>query len=248
MSDLARRLAGSGLGEAQAAALVALLALGSASPAEVARQARMPRSSTYGALAALARQGLATASLRGRRRRYLPAEPQSLLELPRRQEVLLRELIPDLAAIAVRSGHRPRLALHEGREGIIRVNEELLRTRSRQYRYIAGGADIAEALGETYLRDYVRRRVARGIRSRSIRVRSREVAVPCLGHGARWLREVRYLERPVSGAMVQLYVWDHRVAVISTMDEGWGLIIDSRELSALVDLVWGVLWEVATPA
>lgn len=248
LNDLAKRLARSGLGEAQAGALVALLALGSASPAEVARQARMPRTSAYGALAALARQGLATASFRGRRRRYVPAQPQTLLELPKRQEAELRELIPDLAAIAVRGGSRPRIAVHEGREGIIQVNEDLLRTRSREYRYLAGGSDIVEALGETYLRDYVRRRVARGIRVRAIRVRGREVALPCLGHGTRWLREVRYLDRPVAGDLVQLYVWERRVGVISTLNEGWGMTIDSAELAALVDLVWGVLWEVATPA
>ena len=76
-------------------------------------------------------------------------------------------------------------------------------------------------------------------------MRSREVALPCLGAGSRWLREVRYVNRSVVGDLAQLYVWDNRVAVISTMHEGWGMIIDSAELAALVGLVWGVLWDVA---
>ncbi|MEK7413465.1 MAG: helix-turn-helix domain-containing protein [Planctomycetota bacterium] len=245
MSDLAKRLAQSGLGDVQAGAFVALLQLGSGSPAEVARQARIPRTSAYAALAALSRQGLVTASFRGRRRRYAAAQPQALLELPRRHEAQLRDLMPDLLAVAVGQGSRPRIAIHEGREGIFRVNEELLLARSRHYRYFGGGADIVEALGETYLRDYVRRRVARGVRVSAIRVRSREVALPCLGAGSRWLREVRYVNRSVVGDLAQLYVWDNRVAVISTMHEGWGMIIDSAELAALVGLVWGVLWDVA---
>lgn len=247
-ADLPRRLARAGLGRAQADAYVALLALGGAGAAEVARQARMPRTSAYGALAALAAAGLATVTCRGKRRSFLPARPQALLELPRRQETELRALVGELAGLAPRSRGKPRISLHEGHQGIIHVNELLLAAKGRAYRYIGSAREMGEAMGEDYLRDYVRRRVARGVRVRAIRVRGNEVPLPCLGDGERWLREVRHLRRGVASDLVSLYLWDDKVGIISTLQEGYGLVIESRELYALADLIWQVLWEVAEPA
>lgn len=246
--DLARRLAQAGLGRAQANAYVALVALGDAGAAEVARQARIPRTSAYAALAALAAAGLATPTVRGRRKRFIAAQPQTLLDLPRRQEALLRTLVGDLAGLARRRPVRPRIAIHEGREGIVHVNEQLLTVRSRRYRYIGSAQEMVDAMGADYLQDYVRRRVARGIHVQTIRVRGHESGLPCLGDGARWLREVRYLERPVARDLASVYLWDDRVSVISTIQEGYGIIIDSREFAAMLELVWETLWTTAVPA
>lgn len=246
--DLVRRLVLTGVDRTRASALVALMSLGSAGPAEVARAAQIPRSTAYGVLDALVRDGLATATRSGRCRRFSANGPQALLELPRRQEQRLRELMPDLLQLAAATVDRPRISIHEGAEGIRRVNEELLTTREGEYRYIAGATDIVASLGEAYLRDWVRRRVALKIRCRSIRVRSRELDLPVLGHGTRWLREVRYIDRLPTGGLAQIYVFDRRVGVISTRAEGWGMLIDSPETAAVFDLMWRTLWERATPA
>lgn len=247
-STLSRQLVQAGLGRTQADAYLALTALGDAGAAEVARQAGMPRTSAYAALAALASAGLVTTTMRGRRKRFVAAPPKALLELPRRQESLLRSLLGDIGGLARRNQTRPRIAVHEGKAGIIHVNELLLSARSRSYCYVGSSREMVDAMGEEYLRDYVRRRVARGIRVRAVRVRGSEAKLDCLGSGARWLREVRYLDRPVDRDLVSLYVWDDRVSITSTIQEGFGIVIDSAECAAMVRLMWETLWEVARPA
>jgi sugar-specific transcriptional regulator TrmB len=246
--DIPQRLAAAGFGANEAKVYVAVAELGSAPAAEVARRAGLKRPTVYGLLERLVAKGVVSVGVTGRGRVYAVDSPRRLLELPRRQEAALRELIPELAGLRGDGVAKPRIRLHEGREGIVRVNEDLLTTRSGEYHYLGGMRDMAEVLGKPYLEDYVRRRVAAGIRSWAIRVRSRELAWPFLAEGERWLRRVRLLDEPIAGDLVGLYVYDQRIAIVSTLREGYGLVIESAQLAATIMLVWRTLWNVARPA
>jgi DNA-binding IclR family transcriptional regulator len=245
--DLHKRLIAAGLGQAQAVVYVALSALGDAGAADIARQARLPRATTYGALEALAQAGLVSVTYSGRRKRFIAAPPQALLELPKRQETLLRSLIPELLGMRKQSQLRPQVAVHDGIAGIIRVNEALLQARG-SYRYIGSAQEMVEAMGKTYLEDYVRRRIERRIQVQAIRVRGHESDLACLGDGKRWLREVRWLERPVDTGVGTIYLWDGRIGMVSTAEEPFAMIIESRELSAVMDCMFTGLWNLAQPA
>ena len=143
--------------------------------------------------------------------------------------------------------NRPRIAIYEGVAGIIHVNEDLLTVKSGEYHMVGSAQEMLDVLGEAYLKDYVQRRVAKGITSWAIRVRGREVALPFMGDGERWRRKLRYLRQSVVGDLVSIYLYDQKVAVVSGMGEGFAMIIESSELSTMLGLLWRVVWDAAEP-
>lgn len=247
--DLIPRLVEAGLAERQAHIYVALLRLGSATPAQIAQSAAVKRPTAYEALEDLCARGLATRAVTGRRRTYAAAPPDRLLDEASERQRRLKDLLPDLQALVTSAAtSKPRLIYREGVEGVRQVHEDLLTTRDSEYRYFGGSSEMLAAMGEAYLEDYVRRRVAKGIRSRSIRWRSHEVALPCLADGERWLRSARFLDITPGDGLSGLFIYDRRIAITSSQREGYGMVVESEGLSALLRLVWEALWTVARPA
>lgn len=246
--ELLPRLVEAGLGQRQAQVYVTLLRLGAAGAAEIARAAAVKRPTAYEALEDLCARGLATRTVEGRRRVYAAAPPARLLDEAAERQRRLKELLPDLQAlVSTVAGNRPRLIYREGVAGVRQVHEDLLTVRSKEYRYFGGSSEMVQAMGEDYLKDYVRRRVEKGIRSWSIRWRSHEVALPCLAAGERWLRQARYLDIRPGDGLSGLFIYDQRIAITSSQREGYGMVVESEGLSALLRLLWQTLWEVAAP-
>jgi len=232
-----------GLAPAQVQVWMAALKLGSAGAAAIAREAGVKRPTAYQALDRLREQGLVSATPGSRSRTYAAEDPRRALELHKRQGDALRALLPDLLALRPTSVVSPRIRVYAGIAGVRRIGEELLSVQSGSYRYIAGASDSVGLVGERWLAGYVRRRVARGIRSYSLRIRSREVPLPFLASGERWLREVRFLDRRVLGDLPCLYLYDGTVAVTSTAREGWALTVRSAELFELLSYLFAELWD-----
>jgi len=246
--DMTARLIEAGLSQRQAQVYVALLRLGCAGPAEIARLAEVKRPTAYEALEELCSRSLATRAASGSKRTYTAEPPTQLLKEATERQRRLKDLLPDLQAlVAAERSKKPRLIFREGAEGIRQVHEDLLTSSEKEYRYFGGSSEMVAAMGETYLTDYVRRRVAKGIRSLSIRWRSHDVALPCLADGERWLRRARYLDIKPQDGLSGLFIYDQRVAITSSYREGHGMIVESEGLSALLRLLWQTLWEVAKP-
>jgi len=80
-------------------------------------------------------------------------------------------------------------------------------------------ANVEDALKR--VETYFKKLVAKGIRSLSIRWKSHEVALPCLADGERWLRRTRYLDITPADGLSGLFIYDQRIAVISSSREKW---------------------------
>jgi sugar-specific transcriptional regulator TrmB len=246
--ELSEQLVQAGLTQRQARVYLALLRLGSAGPAEIARLAEVKRPTAYEALEELCSRSLATRAVSGTKRSYTAEAPARLLDEAADRQRRLREILPDLQSLmAAASSSKPRLEYREGADGIRQVHEDLLTSREKEYRYFGGSSEMVAAMGEAYLKDYVKRRVAKGIRSLSIRWRSHEVALPCLADGERWLRRARYLDIKPQDGLSGLFIYDQRVAITSSYREGHGMIVESPGLSALLRLLWQTMWDIAKP-
>ena len=84
-----------------------------------------------------------------------------------------------------------------------------------------------------------------GIWSNAIRIRNRETDLSFMQKGSKNLRRVRYFPEKFDQNVAALYITDSRVIVITSINEGMGLIINSPELIILMRAVWKMLWNVA---
>lgn len=226
------------------AVYLALLEAGEAPASSLAVRAGLKRTTVYEILEGLVADGLAAEGRIGKRRTFTAEPPEALRGLVARQEKAVAQLVPMLLQRTRGPAGAPRFRYYAGLGGVRRVNEMLLEAGVREYRYFGSVQEMVDLLGESWLRHYVRRRVALGIRSRGIRVRGGEVKdLPWMKAGGRLLREVRFVPKSVTGDLASVYLLPDRVLVSAGSRECYALVLESRELSRMLGSMWDTLWD-----
>jgi HTH-type transcriptional regulator, sugar sensing transcriptional regulator len=243
--DIREHLARLGLAGKRGDIYLALLRGGAATATQIARATRFKRPTVYDILAELQRLELVSETSAGKRRLFAAEGPERLEQMLERQREHLRAALPELQALHGQGPGRPKVRLYEGVEGVRSVNEDILTARSGEYFWFGSIKEIVDVVGRDYLEDWVRRRIEKGIWSNSIRVREKDPPEAYLTGGAKNLRRLRFISRPVREDIAGLYIYDNKVAVTSALKECYGLIVESRELAALLLTLWRVVWDVA---
>ena len=103
---------------------------------------------------------------------------------------------------------------------------------------------LEKILGRTFLKRHVQKRVARHIRTRAIRVRETEIDEELYRPYKKYLREVKYAPDWFK-APTGVFIYRKRVSLVSTSEEGFGVIIESQDYHETMknwfELIWGKL-------
>lgn len=234
-----------GFSEKKAAVYLALLGLGRGTAAELATAARVKRTTVYDLLEELRAEQLVSVTFVGNKRYFAVETPENLRLLAEDRLRTVDRLLPGLKELFNRNSRLTRVRYFEGVEGLRYVHEELLRVKSGEYFYFGSISGFVDALGRDYLDNFVRRRITRGIWSNAIRIRSQEVDSPELMPGDENLRRVRYLSRSLPDHVANLTLYDGKIAICSTSEENYAMIVESREMFTILKLIWDCMWEAA---
>ena len=243
--DLLGELGNLDLSKRQAKVYLALLQLGSASAIELAKNTGFKHPTVYDVLDSLKERNLISEHQDGKRRRFTAENPENFREQEMKRQRSLENILPSLLELYSMGPRRPTVRVYRGIEGIRMVNEELLNVKSKEYFYFGSVQEMFNTNDERYLRDYYKRRIERGIWSNSIRNRSRENTRDYMQPGPQHLRRVRYLPQSISENVAELYLYDDKIAVHSTIKENYAVTIESRELFILLKTIWDCLWAVS---
>ncbi len=239
-----RALIAAGLDEKQANVYIACLELGPSKIPEIARQAKIKRTTAYGVVDELLSLDLISGSYKGKTKLYAAQDPAVVISLIEERRKKVAEAIPALSELFLTRHVRPKVRFFEGREGIKKIHEDILECKSKEVRQIVRVKDHIAALGETFTREYVNKRVARKITAYDLHPKSGDIYSDERGtESQKFKRHVLYLPPNVFyAAMIMIY--DHKVAMVSTKEENFGFIIESKEfsntLSAYFDFMWGL--------
>lgn len=127
-----------GLPQAAANIYLALLKNSPATIASLAQHSGEYRPTVYKHLPLLLEKGLISKSLRGKRLVYIAESPERLETVMEDFNEKFRSVLPDLLSMQAKGTHRPIIRFFEGREGVGRVYEELLKGAKKNdiiYRY-----------------------------------------------------------------------------------------------------------------
>lgn len=244
---LARTLVELGLHDTEARFYLAALELGEASIRDVAQKAAISRTNAYDVLNRLTEQGLVTCEgAGGKSMRVIAVSPDRLVEVFEARRKRLETIIPDLQSLHVGGTAKPRVRFHEGLGGIQSVLEETLACRSKLLLGILSMRDLYEVPGRAWMDDLVRRRIEAGVKLRVVRARANDMH-------ARWhesapdRRAVRFAPHGFETAMTT-YIYDEKVAVISSRRENFAMTIESAEFAGLQRQLFEALWFASTPA
>lgn len=131
------------------------------------------------------------------------------------------------------------------RDGIRTVLDGTLACRSKELLGILSMGDLFNVPGRAAMEDLVRRRIAGGVRLKVLRSRERDVGDIWPTRAAD-LRELRYVPPGIVFTMT-MYVYDDKVAIISSRRENFGMTIESQELAETQRNLFMVLWHASTP-
>jgi len=222
-----------------------LLKMGSGTVMDIAYKAELNRTTVYDLLESLSQRKLVTQTYRGKRRIFVALHPEKLNHIIEQQQKIVDNIIPELSQYFEQTGGKQRIEYYEGLEGLIYVNDQLLETTEKEYFYFGSVKEMTHIIGHYYLEDYVAKRIKKGIWSNCIRVREKETDLGFMEGSEKNMRRVRYFPKKFGENVAALYITDSKIVVISSMNEGFGLIIDSPELINLMKMIWKMLWEVA---
>jgi sugar-specific transcriptional regulator TrmB len=236
-----------GLNETEARFYLAALELGQAPVRDIAAKAGISRTNAYDVFARLLEHGLVAEAGAGPKKTMLVVAepPDHLVELLDARRRRLDALLPELRSLHNRASGKPRVRFYQGLEGIKLVLDDTLAARDKKLLGILSMRDLFEVPGRAWMDDLVRRRIRAGVHLRVIRspVKDiRNVWPQCAAD----LREVRFASPGFVFTMTS-YIYDSKVAVISSRRENFAMTIESEEFAAMQRNLFEALWASCPP-
>ena len=225
-------------------AYLAALELGEAPVQQVAKKAGLGRTTAYDLLDKLEKEGLISMVERDGKRHVLAEDPVVILQRLELKRQVMGDLLPQLRSIYNRAKSKPNIRFYEGEEGIHTVLMDTLTCRSKQLRGILSMDDLLEIPGQAKFNEYIAERVERGIHLRVLRSAIKDVD-RIWPQSSTEMRELRYAPPSVLLAMTT-YIYDDKVAFISSKKENYGMIFQSEELSRLHEALFEGIWTIST--
>lgn len=243
-ANLLSWLLSTGLDEQRARLYLLTLNKGEARASELAEQLGISRTAIYDNLKFLEQRGFLTKINEGRRQLFVPLHPDELYKRFDAQREQLKALLPDFMALFAAKAEKPFVQLFRGKFSAREVYEDILRVAPNEYCYISDPNTTSRVVDRKYIKDWVKRRIAKKIKARALRVYTPgDVDDPIFGEGAKFLRQVRYLP-PAIKLRSTIYAYGNNIGVISGSGEQNAVIIYSPDLAyscgQLFELLWGI--------
>ncbi len=243
-SNLLMWLKRAGLSEIQAKVYLAALSSGDGGAQEIAKSAGLSKTGVYDHLTSLERLGLVSTVVSGKRKRFVALHPTELFKRQKGITAQLKDLMPDFLSAYAQDANATYIQQFEGPHPGRHIFEDILTSGVKEYAYISSPETTYAVINKTFIKGWVKRRVAKGIKSRALRVPSDQMpSDPEFGDSPDMLRQVRYLPSYLD-IKATIYVYGNNVGIISASEEERAYLIYSpdfaRTMGGLFDLLWGI--------
>ncbi|MBI2410592.1 MAG: TrmB family transcriptional regulator [Candidatus Kerfeldbacteria bacterium] len=244
-TQLLQWLITTGLDEQRAQVYLATLSLGEATAKEIADTVGLGRTAVYDNLRVLEQRGYMHTLHEGKRKIFVPLHPKELYKKFDQQKQQLKDLLPDFLALYAEEGKQPFVQMFTGTHAAREVFEDILAVTKKEYCYLSPQNLTYSMVDKAYMKTWVARRVKKGIQSKSLRVKGRDVRGEAIFmEEEKYLRQIRYLPAYVD-LKSSIYIYENNIAVISTKKESAAFIIYSPDLAFSFRHIFDFLWNVS---
>jgi len=235
-----------GLTEKEAAVYAAALELGAATADQLANQSGIKRSTTYLQIEQLQEKGLMSTFEQGRKTLFTPESPENLERLLEKQKKdielkqdILKKELPQLSQLFDSAGERPVVRFYQGKEGIISLREETLKTTEKKFLVISSNDAFQKVLTREERDNFSERRVKLGIETRLLYTRS---AGKFPESETFKMTKRAYIEPQKLPLGADMVIFDDKVAMMALKGSIVGVLIQSRELATSMRSIFELLW------
>lgn len=245
--DRAQLLIDIGLSDKEANTYIAILELGSAPIKPIAQRSGVKRTSIYNFIDELVGLGLVTQTKIGRATHYQAAPPSRLAELQRERLKSIEQALPEFTALYNTLSTKPRIHYFAGTEQMKNIVREETRCQ-KEALYIWPNEQTTETIGGKRFMDKINQeRISKDIRIRSIRFHDPSLhLLERSRHGEKNLLALRFADADYKINMAMGLYDTGKVGFFGM--EGFGILIESKEMHQLMALLFELLWKKSKPA
>ncbi|MEK7567242.1 MAG: hypothetical protein AAB527_03880, partial [Patescibacteria group bacterium] len=156
----------------------------------------------------------------------------------KRKEDELAKLLPNLSKMFETAGERPRVRFFEGKEGLITMREEFLKTKDKEieviYAYDIGGKIFSQEERDLY----IKKRADKKVRIRAIYTGSCDEKLE-----PRPLTEGRIIPEKIFPLDVDIIIYGDSVAIASLKSSLMGVIIENKDIANSFRSIFNLAWD-----
>src|SRR3989344_6596912 len=234
-----------GLSEKEARVYLAALELGRATADELAKQAKVNRSTTYVQIETLKQKGLMSSYDEDKKTYFAPESPEYLKRLFEKQacdleskQKELGNLLPNHTKVFETAGERPRVRFFEGKEGLITMRGEFLKTDSKKIEAIYSFDAIEGVFSKKEREEYLKERAKKKISVRAIYTRaSGERLEPPE------LTEYKFVPEKIFPIDADIVIYENKIAIMGLKEKLMGVIIENNDMANSLRSIFNLAWE-----
>ena len=241
-----------GLSPNEALVYQACLTNGESTIINLAKQTGISRTTIYGVADDLVHKGVLRFIQKQAHRIYSAEDPRKIGLLFERQKAeidqrgsYLESILPVLSMQYAAGGTKPLVSYYQGQEEVRQIFEDVIVSKPKEVLFVCESGTLQQAVGEVWLKQYVKRRVMAGIHTRGVFAPTNAVNDPLFDSGGKHKRDVRlgphYLKAPVYTG-----IYLNKVYFISSLQESYGVLIESRDLAETMRGWHQALWDQST--
>lgn len=235
-----------GLSENEAKVYVAMLELGPSVVVEIAKKAGTNRPTTYVQIESLKKRGLASTQTKGKKQLFIAESPDKLeflidneLKTVEEKKNELNNFLPELLNLFNSSDQRPHVKFFEGKEGLLALQKDLLKTSATIIYGITSLDNVFELFPE-FENTYIKKRVQKKISSKTIYTSLKGPILKNSDESS--LRESKYVEPDKLPLGVDITIFGDKVTISALKGKISGTLIEHKEIAdsfrAIFELVW----------
>lgn len=228
------------------------LEFGESTLAQIVVKQGSARSTIKYILEKLDKRGLIEIIQKNRSHIYMANPPRTILKLLKNKQAMLNQqintfeaILPQLNQVYSSSARVPVVRFFSGHE-IRKIYEEILASPIEETLFIGEMDKTAEVVGLNYLKKWMQRRSNLHIKTRAIRVQSGEVKDTVINSQSKsFLRSVRLAPKNFESPN-HIIIYGSNVASISTIKEGFGFVVTSKDYATTMKNLFTEVWKNST--
>lgn len=236
------------LSQNQALIYYTLLQMGSGRIQEIAAKSRLIRTTTYSLLDSLIKKGFVTMVKKAGHREYFAENPQNIPNILDNEVQKLIEqknkvtsALPELASLYNIHATKPKIRFYEGLDGLKQIfNETLELNKGEEILAYSSAASIHEYLGDEYVRQYLNRRVKKGIIQRAIAEDS-PAGREHRKNDKQELRKTKLVDANKFPFSNEINIFKNKMIIMSYKDL-LGVVIESSEIARTQKAIFELAW------
>ena len=234
-----------GLTEKEAAVYAAALEIGAATADQLAKQSGIKRSTTYLQIEQLTEKGLMSSFEQVKKTLFTPESPDNLERLLEKQKKdlelkqdFLKKELPELTQLFEGAGERPLVRFYQGKEGIISLREESLKTKSKELLVITSNDDLQRVFSREEREAFSTKRSKSGVVTRLLYTREAGKFL----EKAHDKTKFAFMSPGNLNLGTDIVIYDDFVAMMTLKGSLVGVLIQSSEVSKSMKSIFELLW------